>query len=230
MNRFFPVFSLRTCGLTYPRDQHSRPRPRPCVQDVVACLHAACRTTSDVLVSGPSTRKPTKGGKDGTSQTRRSQPRGGGRLIASSGDSGRSVSGGKRGGGGIIGQSDASVGEGEGAVDAIVLSPDLVADTALSSLNIHSGIMLLEDGIMHKLRASTAVSTAAKEASGGRRRSLGGGGASSGGGGRQGGGQSTSGEGQQNSWLQLSRLYAALGERDALVGVAARASRLEGTR
>lgn len=37
-------------------------------------------------------------------------------------------------------------------------------------------------------------------------------------------------EGQQDSWLQLSKLYAALGERDALVGVAARASRLEGTR
>ena len=37
-------------------------------------------------------------------------------------------------------------------------------------------------------------------------------------------------QGQQESWLQLSKLYAALGERDALVGVAARASKLEGTR
>lgn len=37
-------------------------------------------------------------------------------------------------------------------------------------------------------------------------------------------------KGQQDSWLQLSKLYAALGERDALVGVAARASKSEGTR
>ena len=32
--------------------------------------------------------------------------------------------------------------------DTISISPDLVANTALSSLNIHSGILLLEDAIM----------------------------------------------------------------------------------
>lgn len=197
----------------------------------MACLHAACRTTADILVnaeSSASTRKRREGDKDGNTQARRSQT-GGGRLIASSGGSGRSAAGGKRGARGIAVESNAVAGGGDGSVDAIVLSPDLVADTALASLNIHSGIVLLEDGIMRKISAKQAVSAVGKEASSGGRGSRGGGGS-----GRsvetQSRGQSNVGEGHQDSWLHLSRLYAALGERDALVGVAARASRLEGTR
>lgn len=197
----------------------------------MACLHAACRTTADVSVnteSSTSTRKGREGDKDGTTQTKRSQT-GGGRLIASSGGSGRSASRGKRGAGGIKVESSVITGGGDGSVDAIVLSPDLVADTALASLNIHSGIVLLEDGIMRKTSAKNAVSTVAKEASSGghgsRRGSGSGGGVE-----MQSGGQSNLGGGHQDSWLHLSRLYAALGERDALVGVAARASQVEGTR
>lgn len=131
-----------------------------------------------------------------------------------------------------------------GGGDAISLSPDLVANTALSSLNVHSGILLLEDSIMRigKERAAAdaiaATSGVAAAASG----------STSGGGGKKrrrrgSGGEGGSGAGEQNlhavvdlekgqqdSWLQLSKLYAALGERDALVGVAARASKSEGTR
>lgn len=114
-----------------------------------------------------------------------------------------------------------------------MLPPELVANTATSSLNVHSGIMLLEDSIMRtgKERAVAATATAAAETSGGggKRR-------------RRGSGEQQQDpnpldvvavdleKGQQDSWLQLSKLYAALGERDALVGVAARASKSEETR
>lgn len=125
-----------------------------------------------------------------------------------------------------------------GATDAIELSPGLVADTALASLNIHSGILLLEDRIIRSTRGRAACDAASaptvRALSIGRRRSR---------------SKSTSdsqafaierapGEGgmdfgdaaHQDSWLELSRLYAALGERDVLVGVSARASRLDDTR
>ena len=127
-----------------------------------------------------------------------------------------------------------------------MLPPELVANTALSSLNIHSGIMLLEDSIMRTGKERAAAATATAEASGGAAA------ATAGGGGgkrrRRGSGdqqqlrqqQQPGGldvvvpvdleKGQQDSWLQLSKLYAALGERDALVGVAARASKSEETR
>lgn len=128
-----------------------------------------------------------------------------------------------------------------GGGDAISLPPELVANTALSSLNVHSGIMLLEDSIMRagKERAATAAAAAA-EVRGGAAATTGGGGKR-----RRRGSGGAGGEqqpnpldvvavdlekGQQDSWLQLSKLYAALGERDALVGVAARASKSEETR
>lgn len=131
--------------------------------------------------------------------------------------------------------------------DTISFSPDLVANTALSSLNIHSGILLLEDAIM-RTGMDRAASSAAAMGSGGGGDSpatVGGRGkrgsragaavvsAATGGGGVGGGGGGNTVDvekGQQHSWLELSKLYAALGERDALVGVAARASRLDGTR
>lgn len=61
-----------------------------------------------------------------------------------------------------------------------------------------------------------------------RRRRIGGGEPSAGAGAEQESGGCV--QVQQDAWLQLSRLYGALGERDALVGVSARASRLEETR
>lgn len=69
--------------------------------------------------------------------------------------------------------------------DAISLSPDLVANTALSSLNVHSGIMLLEESIMRigKERAAAAATDAVATTSGGATASSGGGGG--GGGGRR---------------------------------------------
>lgn len=68
--------------------------------------------------------------------------------------------------------------------DAISLSPDLVANTALSSLNVHSGILLLEESIMRigKERAAAAADAVATT-SGGATASGGGGGG--GGGGRR---------------------------------------------
>lgn len=130
-----------------------------------------------------------------------------------------------------------------GGGDAISLSPDLVANTALSSLNVHSGILLLEDSIMRTgkeraaadaIAATSGVATASGGGGGGgggKRRRRGSGGAGGGGVGEQNLSVFVDLEkGQQDSWLQLSKLYAALGERDALVGVAARASKSEGTR
>lgn len=124
--------------------------------------------------------------------------------------------------------------------DTISISPDLVANTALSSLNIHSGILLLEDAIMRTgmdRAASSAAPTGgggdgAESAGRGKRGSRAGAAAAAVGGlhGGPGGAVVDVEKGQQDSWLQLSKLYAALGERDALVGVAARASRLDGTR
>lgn len=47
---------------------------------------------------------------------------------------------------GVRGKEDLVVGSERGK--AIALSPGLVADTAIASLNIHSGIIMLEEGIM----------------------------------------------------------------------------------
>lgn len=58
--------------------------------------------------------------------------------------------------------------------DAISLSPDLIASTALSSLNIHSGILLLEDSIMRTGRGRAAAADTSEGASGAA--SVGGGG------------------------------------------------------
>lgn len=59
------------------------------------------------------------------------------------------------------------LGEEAGGGEAIALSPGLVADTALASLNLHSGIMMLEEGIMraskrHPASAESAAAAAAK--------------------------------------------------------------------
>lgn len=125
-----------------------------------------------------------------------------------------------------------------GGGDAISLPPDLVANTALSSLNIHSGIMLLEDSIMRTGLGRAVAAAAAATTTGGAATSSGGKRRRRGSGGGRGAQQDSPDavlvvdleQGQQESWLQLSKLYAALGERDALVGVAARASKLDGTR
>ncbi|CAM9754681.1 unnamed protein product [Ectocarpus sp. 6 AP-2014] len=95
-----------------------------------------------------------------------------------------------------------------------------------------------------KERAAVAAATDAVATTSGGATASGGGGGGGGGGRRRrrgsGGGDEKKvhavdvEKGQQAStadaWLQLSKLYASLGERDALVGVAARASKSEGTR
>lgn len=138
--------------------------------------------------------------------------------------------------------TDATLSAGGG--DAILLPPELVANTALSSLNVHSGIMLLEDSIMRTGNERAAAAAAVAGGSGaaaattgggaGKRRRRGSGGAGTGGEQHQPNALDVVAvdleKGQQDSWLQLSKLYAALGERDALVGVAARASKSEETR
>lgn len=129
--------------------------------------------------------------------------------------------------------------------DAIQLSPDLVASTALASFNIHSGILLLEEAIMRNDSNHAAFhdNTSVVEGAGAKSRGQSGktkkntpvaGDMDSQRGGNEGGGDRIGDGGdkewQQGAWLQLSKLYGALGERDALVGVSYRASRLEETR
>lgn len=189
------------------------------------------------------------GKRGGTSQPRRSQGRG--RLLGSSHEPGSVERGRSSGSAPKRGVAAESKEEGtpearmEGG-DTISFSPDLVANTALSSLNIHSGILLLEDAIMRTGMNRAASSAAATGGGGGgdgpaaagrRKRGSQAGAAAAaaatGGGGMgegRGGNMVDVEKGQQDSWLELSKLYAALGERDALVGVAARASRLDGTR
>lgn len=143
----------------------------------------------------------------------------------------------------LQGTNDEVMARGGGGQDGISLSPDLVANTALSSLNVHSGILLLEDSIMRtgKERAAADAIAGTKGVAAGSESTRGSGRGNSRRRGSGGAGGDTAGErsldgvvdlekGQQDSWLQLSKLYAALGERDALVGVAARASKSEGTR
>ena len=201
---------------------------------VVACLLAACRAAAaagvcdieaplyENVVGGRET-SGRKGRGGGSSQPRR------GRLMTpSSGTAATINQSGKKTGA----ESQPRASEPDGG--AIVLNPKLVADSAIASFNFHGGILLLEEAIIRSGRESVAASAAAAAPSGGgreRRRSH-----SSGG--RAGtidmhpgeDGLGASVEGQQDHWLQLSRLYAALGERDVVVGVSARASRLEGTR
>lgn len=185
----------------------------------------------------------------GTSQPRRGQ--GKARLLGSSHGSESSERGRSSGSGKAKKRGAASEREEEASPEAVMMEtggdtisfpPALVANTALSSLNIHSGILLLEDAIMRTGKdnassesAAAATSDAVALAGRGKRgaRASAGGGtaaATAGGEGGRGGAVVDVEKGQQDSWLQLSKLYAALGERDALVGVAARASRLDGTR
>lgn len=218
------------------RDPRSHgPNSRPLVlenQDVVACLHAASRATASIPSRIPATEQHARGGQAAQpDQRRRSQSRSRA-LLSRAPSAGK----GRRAREEDEPRGDPGPSEGKGG-DSIVLSPGLVADTAVASLNLHSGILLLEDGIARSCKSPEAPSAAAASAA---RRTTGR---------RQGHGRDTRGapmpsgaEGSsteapgfgdaahQDSWLQLSRLYAALGERDVLVGVSARASRIPGTR
>eukprot|EP00752_Nemacystus_decipiens_P003549 g3275.t1 len=219
--------------------------------EVVACLHAACRATATTTPNpsdgGTGDRNTSTASSSSLQQLGKARA---GRLFDAAGAASpagagsRGRAGGRQGTGAGEGEAaagartsaDAALSAGGG--DAIVLPPELVANTALSSLNIHSGIMLLEDSIMRTGKERAATATEAGETGGG-------GGGGSGKRRRRGSGNQQQQQqqpgtldavpvdlekGQQDSWLQLSKLYAALGERDALVGVAARASKSEETR
>eukprot|EP00903_Cladosiphon_okamuranus_P011333 g10683.t1 len=216
--------------------------------EVVACLHAALRATA-TAPPNPADNDGGGGGGGGrktasassSSLKQHGKPRAGRLFDAagagpalSAGAGSRSRAGGRQGSGKGGGDTtargataDAALSAGGG--DAILLPPELVANTALSSLNIHSGIMMLEDSIMRTGKESAAAAASQPGGGGGKRR-------------RGGKGEQrqhhqppsaldvAAEKGQHDSWLQLSKLYAALGERDALVGVAARASKSEETR
>lgn len=127
-----------------------------------------------------------------------------------------------------------------GAGVAFALEPSVVAESSLRSLNYQSGIVLLEEMLLVRrgdlnskaaLAALTHASAAAAHAATGK---------ASGSSSRRGsalqaegaeGSSSGSGYDAANSdgWLQLSRLYAALGEKDVLVGLSLRAAQNEGT-
>ncbi|CAM9159135.1 unnamed protein product, partial [Hapterophycus canaliculatus] len=216
--------------------------------DVVACLHAACRATSTAMANPPwsnggdgesSEPAPASSASPSALQDRKhagQQQRARGHLIGASSSSSSTIVARGRARSGKQQQQQQQRQSQQGS-DAISLSPDLVASTALSSLNIHSGILLLEDSIMRTGRERAAAVGTSEVASGA---------SSVGRGGQQHrrrrgakGAENTYGKlnvamdlekGQQDSWLQLSKLYAALGERDALVGVAARASKSKETR
>lgn len=108
------------------------------------------------------------------------------------------------------------------------LEPAVVAESSLRSLNYQSGIVLLEEMLLVRrgdlkmgVAAKTAIAKTGKTAPG-----VAGGG----------GGADTTmtaadsrayDEANSDSWLQLSRLYAALGEKDVLVGISLRAAQNE---
>ncbi|CAN0358014.1 unnamed protein product, partial [Ectocarpus sp. 8 AP-2014] len=199
--------------------------------DVVACLHAACRATATAVVNPPSTDSGDGGGGGGggggsgrssLSSLQQREQRGQhhkGRIIPSSSSSSSTAATGRRARTATAEEpiEEATV---EGG-DAISLSPDLVANTALSSLNVHSGILLLEESIMRigKERAVVAAATDAVATTSGGATASGGGGGGGGGGRRRRRGSDGGDEkkvhvvdvekGQQDAWLQLSKLYAS---------------------
>lgn len=198
---------------------------------IVACLLAACRAASTAAAGDESEPPPPEKATESRGR-RESGGKSGGRRGRLMTPSSNSTTGYRRDNEGAGEASSAGTGGKATGPDggAIVLNPKLVADAAMASFNFHGGILLLEEAIVRTGREVAAASCPA--ISGGNRRS------------RSSVGRaepiSTFGlddegrgaivEKQQDAWLQLSRLYAALGERDVLVGVSARASRIEGTR
>ena len=131
-------------------------------------------------------------------------------IASSSRDSGASASSSSDSGSGIF-----------------ALEPAVVAESSLRSLNYQSGIVLLEEMLLVRrgdlkmgLAAKKAIAKTGKTAPG----VAGGGGADT---------TMTAAdsraydEANSDSWLQLSRLYAALGEKDVLVGISLRAAQNE---
>jgi DNA-PKcs, CC5 len=129
------------------------------------------------------------------------------------------------------------------------LPPALVAESALRSLNCHSGALLLEQGLTRNAAVVAAAAAAATAATGGAaggttpRRASGSGRrtaaaaaqaradkAAAGSSAAAQDGSSSSSSDDQNAWLQLSRLYFELGDADMLVGLIARTVRVARTR
>jgi DNA-PKcs, CC5 len=126
------------------------------------------------------------------------------------------------------------------------LPPALVAESALRSLNCHSGALLLEQGLTRNAAVVAAAATAAGTggASGGTtpRRASGSGRRTAAAAAQaradkaacsaavQDGSSSSSSTDDQDAWLQLSRLYFELGDADMLVGLIARTVRVARTR
>lgn len=83
--------------------------------------------------------------------------------------------------------------------DEFRLDAVVVADASLRSLNYHSGILLLEEILLLRMKANAHAEQEYDEAN-------------------------------EGEWLQLSRLYAALNEKDVLVGLSKRSAKHEETR
>jgi DNA-PKcs, CC5 len=128
------------------------------------------------------------------------------------------------------------------------LPPALVAESALRSLNCHSGALLLEQGLTRSAAVVAAAAAAAATGTGGAsggttpRRASGGGRRTAAAAAQaradraagsavvQDGSSSSSSSNDQDAWLQLSRLYFELGDADMLVGLIARTVRVARTR
>ncbi|CAM9285642.1 unnamed protein product [Discosporangium mesarthrocarpum] len=180
--------------------------------DVVACLHAACRVTAQSHVPA-ATQLERIAQTPETSFNVASGQRAGvkGKDKSSKEDVGRT-----RETRGKVTEGGPSQG------GSVSLPPSLVADTSISSLNLHSGILLLEEALVRsKVRTLAAAKTSYANPRGRGRAQTTAGGVEA---------ERVESEADQDHWLQLSRLYATLGERDVLVGLSARASRLERTR
>ncbi|CAM9393405.1 unnamed protein product, partial [Phaeothamnion confervicola] len=131
---------------------------------------------------------------------------------------------------------------GDGAVGLaeLHLTPALVAESSLQSLNAPSGILLLEEAIMRDRILVVAAASRRRHGGGAGGRGCRSGADSSTGGGADikpepaesasSGAKEVEDPAAQDAWLQLSRLYSELGERDALVGLSARTSRVLKTR
>jgi hypothetical protein len=133
------------------------------------------------------------------------------------------------------------------AAAAFALEPSVVAESSLRSLNYQSGILLLEEMLLvrrgdlsiaqamatlqraraaaHQAAHGPASAKAASTSSSRRGASSEAAAAEAEG---EGGGRGYDGA-NSDGWLQLSRLYAALGEKDVLVGLSLRAAQHEGT-
>jgi hypothetical protein len=141
--------------------------------------------------------------------------------------------------------SSSSSSSSSSAAAAFALEPSVVAESSLRSLNYQSGILLLEEMLLvrrgdlsiaqamatlQRARAAAhqaahgPASAKAASTSSSRRGASSEAAATEG----EGGGRGYDGA-NSDGWLQLSRLYAALGEKDVLVGLSLRAAQHEGT-